>query len=40
MSDQGSHGGASDSELLVPAVFLSPMYKHKGMQAIIELALD
>ena len=39
MSDQGSHGGASDSEVLVPAVFLSPTYTHKGMQSIIELAL-
>ncbi|KAH3721151.1 hypothetical protein DPMN_064067 [Dreissena polymorpha] len=27
MSDQGSHGGASDREVLVPAVFLSPQYK-------------
>ncbi|XP_052774219.1 GPI ethanolamine phosphate transferase 2-like isoform X2 [Mya arenaria] len=32
MSDQGSHGGASDREVLVPAVFLSPLYKnHKEM---------
>ncbi|XP_053394935.1 GPI ethanolamine phosphate transferase 2-like [Mercenaria mercenaria] len=29
MSDQGSHGGASDREVLVPAVFLSPSYKNR-----------
>lgn len=27
MSDQGSHGGASDREILVPAVFLSSSYQ-------------
>lgn len=31
MSDQGGHGGASDSEVLVPAVFLSPTYNFTGI---------
>ena len=31
MSDQGSHGGASDSEVFVPAVFLSPLLKSQGI---------
>ncbi|KAL4236584.1 hypothetical protein ACF0H5_004969 [Mactra antiquata] len=30
MSDQGSHGGASDREVLVPALFLSPSYRNTG----------
>ncbi|XP_060576891.1 GPI ethanolamine phosphate transferase 2-like isoform X3 [Ruditapes philippinarum] len=29
MSDQGSHGGASDREVLVPAVFLSPSFNRR-----------
>ena len=30
MSDHGGHGGASESEILVPAVFISPQFKNKG----------
>ena len=26
MSDHGGHGGASESEVLVPAVFISPQF--------------
>jgi hypothetical protein len=35
MSDQGSHGGASDREVLVPAVFLSPSFKRRGIHVYI-----
>ena len=31
MSDHGGHGGASDKETLVPALFIKPQFKNKGV---------
>ena len=31
MSDHGGHGGASDKETMVPALFISPQFEKKGV---------
>ena len=31
MSDHGGHGGASEKEVLVPAVFISPQFTKTGI---------
>ena len=30
MSDHGGHGGASDKETMVPALFISQQFENKG----------
>ena len=39
MSDHGGHGGASEKEVLVPAVFISPQFTKTGILVSYSLQL-